>query len=157
MPGPEIRAIRTVYRDRLFRSRLEARWAVLFDAAGVTWEFEPEGYELSDGSCYLPDFLLPTFHTLCGIYAEVKPPGGDFSKAKRFSVESGKPIALLEGPPSLIPCPIFHPPDGTFGGVSIHLHLPVEAVRFATGYSFWEPTGGTPTRLRDIIHRRPRL
>jgi len=36
MPGP--RAIRTKYKEHLFRSRLEARWAVFFDALGIRWE-----------------------------------------------------------------------------------------------------------------------
>ena len=31
----EIKAIETVYKGYRFRSRLEARWAVFFDACGV--------------------------------------------------------------------------------------------------------------------------
>lgn len=52
------KAIQTEYKGYLFRSRLEARWAVFFDACGVDWEYEPEGYDLGDGVWYLPDFLL---------------------------------------------------------------------------------------------------
>lgn len=52
------KAIRTEYNGFLFRSRLEARWAVFFDACGVNYEYEPEGYRLSNGLLYLPDFLL---------------------------------------------------------------------------------------------------
>ncbi len=51
------RAIVTSYGGRYFRSRLEARWAVFFDAAGVAWEYEPEGFELPSGLC-LPDFRI---------------------------------------------------------------------------------------------------
>lgn len=51
-----MKAIETVYRGYRFRSRLEARWAVFFDALGLKWEYEPEGYVLPDGSGYLPDF-----------------------------------------------------------------------------------------------------
>ena len=40
----EMKAIQTEYKGYLFRSRLEARWAVFFDACGVDWEYEPEGY-----------------------------------------------------------------------------------------------------------------
>ncbi len=39
----EIKAIDTVYNGYKFRSRLEARWAVFFDAAGIKYEYEPEG------------------------------------------------------------------------------------------------------------------
>lgn len=53
-----IKAIETEYKGYRFRSRLEARWAVFFDACGVRWEYEPEGFDLGDGLYYLPDFLL---------------------------------------------------------------------------------------------------
>lgn len=54
----EIKAIETYYKGYRFRSRLEARWAVFFDAAGIEYEYEPEGFRLEDGSCYLPDFKI---------------------------------------------------------------------------------------------------
>ncbi len=57
-----MRVIETQYKGCRFRSRLEARWAVFFEACGVKWEYEPEGYELGDGTCYLPDFLLYDVH-----------------------------------------------------------------------------------------------
>ena len=57
-----INAIPTEYKGYKFRSRLEARWAVFFDACGVRWEYEPEGLILSDGTYYLPDFYLSDFH-----------------------------------------------------------------------------------------------
>lgn len=53
----------TYYKGYRFRSRLEARWAVFFDACGVDWEYEPEGYDLGNGMSYLPDFKL---HGVCG-------------------------------------------------------------------------------------------
>lgn len=43
----------------LFRSRLEARWAVFFTTLGIRWEYEPEGFDL-DGERYLPDFRVWT-------------------------------------------------------------------------------------------------
>lgn len=54
-----MKAIETTYNGCLFRSRLEARWAVFFDAAGIEYRYEPEGFRLSNGSMYLPDFYLP--------------------------------------------------------------------------------------------------
>ena len=45
----EIKAIETYYKGYRFRSRLEARWAVFFDAAGIKYEYEPEGFGLEDG------------------------------------------------------------------------------------------------------------
>lgn len=54
----KIKAIDTPYKGYLFRSRLEARYAYLFDLAGISWNYEPEAYELADGTNYLPDFFL---------------------------------------------------------------------------------------------------
>jgi hypothetical protein len=59
--------IETVYRGYKFRSRLEARWAVFFDAVGIEWKYEPEGFE-AYGERYLPDFFLPA----SGTWVEVK-------------------------------------------------------------------------------------
>lgn len=53
-----IKAIETSYRGYKFRSRLEARWAVFFDALGIKWDYEPEGFELPGGVRYLPDFFF---------------------------------------------------------------------------------------------------
>lgn len=64
-----IKAIETHYNGMRFRSRLEARWAVFFDAIGIRYEYEPEGYTAKDGTCYLPDFYLPDED----VYVEVKP------------------------------------------------------------------------------------
>ena len=54
----EIKAIETYYKGYRFRSRLEARWAVFFDAAGIKYEYEPEGFDLGGGLYYLPDFRI---------------------------------------------------------------------------------------------------
>ena len=57
----EIKAIETEYHGYRFRSRLEARWAVFFDALGVPYEYEPEGYRLPSGRTYLPDFRVKCY------------------------------------------------------------------------------------------------
>ena len=54
----DVKPIETVYNGYRFRSRLEARWAVFFDAIGAEWEYEPEGFEFPDGTRYLPDFRI---------------------------------------------------------------------------------------------------
>ena len=51
--------IQTLYNGLLFRCRLEARWAVFFDALAISYQYGPEGYQLPSG-WYLPDFYLPT-------------------------------------------------------------------------------------------------
>lgn len=67
----EIKPIETRYNGYRFRSRLEAKWAVYFDAIGLEYNYEPNGYVLPNGKCYLPDFYLPTVES----YVEIKPNG----------------------------------------------------------------------------------
>lgn len=88
-----MKAIETVYNGYKFRSRLEARWAVFFDAIGAEWEYEPEGFVLSDSTKYLPDFLL---HNVQGrgtseIYVEIKGvlSDEDLHKISLFSYGNG--------------------------------------------------------------------
>lgn len=94
----KIKAIETKYKGYRFRSRLEARWAVFFDALGIEWEYEYEGFELSDGSKYLPDFFLPSFDG--GLWCEVKPKNGDFTKARLFADDYEVGIWFCAGVPS---------------------------------------------------------
>jgi hypothetical protein len=98
-----IKAIETQYKGYRFRSRLEARWAVFFDALRLRWDFEPEGFELGAGVRYLPDFRLHGAWFGCDVYAEVKPgPGSteqDWKKAKMLSHHY--PVLLLAGPPNV--------------------------------------------------------
>lgn len=57
----------TLYKGINFRSRLEARWAAMFNVLGWTWEYEPE----CDGT-YIPDFVLHGLNER-RIFVEVKP------------------------------------------------------------------------------------
>lgn len=59
-------AIPTLYLDVQFRSRLEARWAAMFDELHWPWRYEPVDF---DG--WIPDFAL-LFETGT-VYVEVKP------------------------------------------------------------------------------------
>lgn len=71
----DIKPIETQYKGYRFRSRLEARWAVFFDALGIEWQYEPEGYDLGEAGWYLPDFWLPIQHHLyspAGYWVEIK-------------------------------------------------------------------------------------
>lgn len=94
-----IKAIETSYAGHRFRSRTEARWAVFFDALGVRWEYEKEGYELPSGR-YLPDFWLPQF----GGWIEVKgerPTAHERALLHELMDGTGHLVALVTGPPDL--------------------------------------------------------
>ena len=57
----KIQPIKTKYNHYLFRSRTEARWAVLFDAYDCEYIYEGDGYDLGNLGWYLPDFELSNF------------------------------------------------------------------------------------------------
>ncbi len=65
----------TIYHGRLFRSRLEARWAAFFDLAGWRHEYEP--FDLPG---WIPDFVLFGNEE---ILVEVKP----HSKLEQYDTE----------------------------------------------------------------------
>ena len=113
----KIQPIKTKYKRQVFRSRLEARWAIFFDKLEIKWEYEAEGYNLG-GKWYLPDFWLPEFEG--GTHVEVKHIGGDFTKAKRFTVRTGKSMWLCEGPPAARVYDIVYG-EGEFAPYSLHI------------------------------------
>jgi len=61
-----MRAIPTKYAGTQFRSRLEARWAAMFDLLAWHWEYEPIDLE-----GYIPDFVL--MFPAGDVLAEIKP------------------------------------------------------------------------------------
>ena len=101
----EIKAIETEYNGYRFRSRLEARWAVFFDAMGIKYEYEPEGYVLQDGERYLPDFRLHVRHRSSTdenepVYAEVKGVLSPKDKKKCDEFSKFYPLILLGNIPA---------------------------------------------------------
>ena len=92
-----LRPIETVYKGYRFRSRLEARWAVFFDALDVAWDYETEGFDLGGGLRYLPDFWLPKE----SCFIEVKP----FREPEEAEIEKCRalaeyhPVFMLMGVP----------------------------------------------------------
>ena len=64
-----MKAIPTHFNGTLFRSRLEARWAMFFDELGVSAFYEP--WDIGHG--YVPDFFLHGFSFNKELIAEIKP------------------------------------------------------------------------------------
>jgi hypothetical protein len=97
MAQDELKAIATACDGHRFRSRAEARWAVFFNAIGLRYEYEKEGFDL-DGVWYLPDFFLPEI----GYWLEVKgaDPSMDETRLCGSLVKaSDKPLLLAVGAP----------------------------------------------------------
>lgn len=79
-----VKAIPVTYRSIKFRSRLEADWAATLDSINIEWVYEPEGFELSDGAYYSPDFWLPN----CNTWLEVKGSHNlGIEKAEQFAAD----------------------------------------------------------------------
>lgn len=126
----QIAAIPTRYAGCHFRSRLEARWAVFFDCLGITWEYEPQGFEATwrldpclHGAPlrYLPDFWLPDLRT----FVEVKGSLTD-TEAWRFlnaaaSISANRGGGCGDGPIVVALGPIPRPGD-PYVPAQLHLH-----------------------------------
>lgn len=93
-----MKAIETKYRGRFYRSRTEARWAVVFDEAGLDFEYELQGYNLQ-GHRYLPDFWL----TEPEWWVEIKggtPTAKERELARLLMLESGRNTYIFCGQPA---------------------------------------------------------
>jgi hypothetical protein len=124
----EIKPIETRYKGYRFRSRLEARWAVFFDALGIDYQYEPQGFIVGyDHRPYLPDFLLPKYN----LYCEVKPTPEAFDWNLMLSCVdygTGLPIANQNGGLLLlpnIPPPRWDGPDSMRPTYCVHEQCPV--------------------------------
>ena len=73
-----MQAIETLYNNQLFRSRLEAKWAAMFDLLGWDWYYEP--FDLQG---YIPDFVLGFSPPLL---VEVKPEM-EFEELKKYEAK----------------------------------------------------------------------
>ena len=104
-----IKAIETNYNGHLFRSRLEARWAMLLDIIGVEYLYENEGYELEQlgrgmvdtGTTiqYLPDFYLPVAECFLEIKPNAPVADDDTEKIILLAIRSKKTVMVAFGPP----------------------------------------------------------
>lgn len=88
-------AIETAYRNFLFRSRLEAKYAAFFDLCGWPWSYEPKDY-----GGWIPDFAIGTTATL----VEVKPffheEQWDETVSKIIASGCREPVILLGADPT---------------------------------------------------------
>lgn len=96
-----IAPIETRYKGYRFRSRLEARWAVFFDAVGIQWDYELEGYDLGRFGWYLPDFKLyleTTEHKEYWLEVKPSPPTDiELNKMMYLCSITGTPGGILFG------------------------------------------------------------
>ena len=126
-----IKPIETHYKGYRFRSRLEARWAVFFDALGMKWEYEKEGYALPGGEWYLPDFWLEGLDSwieIKGIY----PTDEETQKAGALCAGTQKRVFILIGTPE-------QPELVTSSDMSAHAFFPGTGIDLPDQYGYsWD-------------------
>lgn len=86
------------YRGRNYRTRSEAKWAVVLTELGVPFYYEPSHYRLEAG-LYLPDFWLPTMDA----YLEVKPCDVADPRYGELGEMRGKRVFVASGDMPFIP------------------------------------------------------
>jgi hypothetical protein len=89
-------SIATEYKGIRFRSRLEARIALLMDRISVPWTYERITLRLPAGNTYTPDFFLPRQQVL----VEVKPAFPhveEMQKCETVARDVGMRVVLLYG------------------------------------------------------------
>ncbi len=84
-----MKAIETSYKGYRFRSRTEARWAIFFDSVGISYQYEPEGFDLGEHGCYLPDFRIPSANAWVEIKG-CKPTDHEFELAYQLHSQSNE-------------------------------------------------------------------
>jgi hypothetical protein len=139
---PAPKPIETKYKGYRFRSRLEARWAVFFDALFIEWEYESEGYDLGkEFGWYLPDFYIPRVE----MFAEVKPDicgYYDTKKYSHFAKVVNKTILFLVGPPEVRFYNGYTPDGLTIGHfISNHHNYYTDERRFYSCPGYPTPSG----------------
>lgn len=93
-----MKAIPTTYAGTKFRSRVEARWAIFFDCAGILFVYEPDGYRLGN-EAYLPDFWLPGFNMFMEIKGQ-EPSEEECAKCEKLTRAAECDVLLAVGTPA---------------------------------------------------------
>jgi hypothetical protein len=166
----QIKALPTNYDDIVFRSRIEARWAVFFNALNLEYEYEKEGYDLGGSVLYLPDFWVPALDSWIEIKGQ-EPDDYEAEKACRLSVSTGKRVYVFFGghvvpdaqtnPPSAY---VFFPDEGSdyeywwcecalCGLIGIEYMGRSDRLKCKECYHCWDyrnpPTGLSPDALEE--------
>lgn len=90
-----IKPIETIYNNLRFRSRLEARHAVLFDVLDIPYEYEKDTYQVGKFA-YLPDFWLSQQDCWLEVKGQI-PSKDEYLKAQGLARYSGKRVYISIG------------------------------------------------------------
>lgn len=90
-----LESIETLHNGIHFRSRLEARWAIVLETLEIKFEYEPKLFDFG-GIRYIPDFLLPEQSKWIEIKGEM-PTALEIQKAGLLSKETKQDVVILSG------------------------------------------------------------
>lgn len=136
-------SIETAYNGTLYRSRTEARYALMFDRAFIEFQYEPEAFAFEEkGERYLPDFWVPEWDS----FFEVKRDGfrlepGDWNpernRCELLMEATEKEVFLAPGSPApLLKLRRFQPYRLGFIEVDLSDMVPVNAIMTAKSHRF---------------------
>jgi hypothetical protein len=131
-----IKPIETWYDGHKFRSRLEARWAIFFDALDIRYEYETQGYDLGPPfGRYLPGFWLPRLE----IWVEIKgkePSRAEIDRVAALADGTGHAAYIFFGTPW--PIGRCGPNSDPSWGVGPSAHVYYPGYTYKHGYSWAE-------------------
>jgi len=90
-----IESIETTHNGINFRSRLEARWTIVFEVLETKYEYEPQLFDFGEIK-YIPDFWLPEHKRWIEIKGEM-PTKVQIQKAQLLSEETKQDVVILSG------------------------------------------------------------
>lgn len=104
-----MRSLGATYKGYAFRSRLECRWYIFYEAMGEPIAYEPEAIDLG-GFAYIPDFFLRTFRAWNEIKGEMVSDAAGLlmiEKCVQLTQQSGRPVILAFHDPYDLRCAVF--------------------------------------------------
>lgn len=101
------RNMETEYGGTTYRSRTEARYAQMFDRAGIEFQYEPDAFAFEEkGTCYVPDFWVPQWDSFLEVKGDhIRLCRGEWPeercKCELLNEATGRDVLLACGSPSL--------------------------------------------------------
>lgn len=147
-------SIETEYNGTRYRSRTEARHAMMMDRAGISFQYEPDGYAFEDnGRRYVPDFWVHDWDS----FLEVKPDGfamihGEWPeercKCEVLNEATGKDVLMACGSPDLtMRLNLFQANKVSWRHVYLANYAPAHAILTAKKHRFdWNDERSTARR-----------
>ena len=88
-----LKGIQTKYKNTVFKSMLESKFAYFLDCLNIKWKYEPKTFLLSNGITYRPDFYLTDANMWIEVKGLIEKHNREISKI--FVTEIGQHLILI--------------------------------------------------------------